>query len=275
MNRDQLLACLQSIPAPTDVEEWLVKDHRSSSPSSPASSQDVQGDYDRAVRDLLVALGVLSAESGAPTSPMAYYFVQSLSYAILDRALTPESWRSLPDEGCAGSGARLVHLLEETRLTCATSPTPLRVVRAVTAVIKARHGDQDVYLMQYDHKARQFQPLGGKQEAFDADGVAALTRELCEELNITSLTPGQDFAVHPLTQNVQVSEVSASVHVLTRYDHSFYHLSDIRFPLPIDSTTRWLTAAEMVAGRTTDGYAVTSLFEDYLPGILPTLGYSL
>jgi 8-oxo-dGTP pyrophosphatase MutT (NUDIX family) len=189
--------------------------------------------------------------------------------------LTAESWRGLPDEGCAGSGARLVRLLEETRLACASTPTPLRVVRAVTAVIKAPQGTQDVYLMQYDQKARQFQPIGGKQEAFDADGVAALTRELCEELNIAALTPGQDFVVYPLTQNVQVSEVSASVHVVTRYDHSFYHLTDIRFALPIDSSTRWITADEMAAGRTTDGLAITSLFEDYLPGILPTLGYSL
>jgi 8-oxo-dGTP pyrophosphatase MutT (NUDIX family) len=271
MNRDQLLAYLHSIPAPADVEEWLVKD-RAFSPSSPAI---IESDYGRAVRDVLAALGVLSVESGAVTSPTAYYFVQSLAYAIQDRALTPDSWRGLPDEGCTGAGARLVHLLEETRLACDSSATPLRVVRAVTAVIKARHGDQDVYLMQYDHKARQFQPLGGKQEAFDADGVAALTRELCEELNIASLTPGRDFAVHPLTQNVQVSEVSASVHVVTRYDHSFYHLTNIRFPLPIDTITRWLTSDEMATGHTTDGLAITSLFDDYLPGILPTLAYSV
>jgi len=271
MNRDQLLAYLHSIPAPADVEEWLVKDHASSELSQPS----VQGDYAHAMRELLAALGVLTADSGAVTSPMAYYFVRSLAYAIQDRALTPGSWRGLPDEGCAGAGARLVRLLEETRLACASTPTPLRVVRAVTAVIKARRGAQDVYLMQYDQKARQFQPIGGKQEAFDADAVAALTRELCEELNIATLTPGQDFAVHPLTQNVQVSEVSASVHVVTRYDHSFYHLTDIRFALPDDALTRWITAAEMAAGRTTDGLAITSLFEDYLPGILPTLGYSL
>src|SRR5260221_1052685 len=271
MSREKLLACLQAIQAPADVEEWLITAHERSASSGGESNTE----YDRAIRDLLVGLGIISAETGEATSPMAYYLIQRLYHALDEGPLMPENWRGLPDEGCAGAGARLVHLMEETRLGCTANPTPLRIVRAVTSVIKARQAGQDVYLMQYDQKARQFQPIGGKQEHFDSDGEAALTRELCEELAIAELRPGLDFRIHPLNQDLKVDAVSASVHVLTRYSHSFYHLTDVRFPISIDEATRWLSAAEVQAGKTTDGLAITSLFEDYMPGVLPTLSYSL
>jgi hypothetical protein len=267
MTTGELIGCLQAIPVPAGVEEWLQPEQ-----ATPIQLND---DYVRGVYDVLAALGTLSAETGALSSPMAYYFVRSLLSSARDSALTANSWQGLPDDTCAGSGARLVRLLEENRLTCCDSPTPLRIVRAVTAVIKARRGGEDVYLMQYDTKARQFQPIGGKQELYDADSIAALTRELCEELAIDGIQVGQDFKATPLAESIRVNEVSSSLHVLTQYDHSFYHLTDVHFPLSIDSITRWLTAAEMSAGKTTDGLAITALFEDFIPGVLPTLGYSV
>jgi 8-oxo-dGTP pyrophosphatase MutT (NUDIX family) len=206
---------------------------------------------------------------------MAYYFVQSLVQLARDGALTPDSWQGLMGEGCAGSGARIVHLLEETRMTCSANPTPLRIIRAVMAVIKGRRGDEDVYLMQYDHKAEQFQPIGGKQELTDASSEAALTRELCEELSLASLSPGQDFHVRPLVEHVKFTEISASVHVVTQYDHGFYHLTDIRFPLKSDHATRWITASELADGKTRDGLSVSSLMDDTMPGLLTALPYSL
>jgi hypothetical protein len=268
MNTENLLASLQSIAAPAGIEEWLITDHGISS-GSPSP------DYVQAVCDVLTALGVLTTDTGEAASPLAFYFIQSLVLSVRDGALSSAHWQGLPGEGCAGTGAQLLHLIEQNRLTCAEAPTPQRIVRAVTAVIKARHAEQDVYLMQYDDKARQFQPIGGKQELTDANAEAALTRELCEELVIAKLVPGQDFNLRPLLQHVKTDEVSASLHVITRYDHSFYHLTDIRFPLNTDSNTRWLTASELSAGKTRDGLAVTTLFEQYMPGILPTLGYSL
>src|SRR5262245_60191032 len=107
MSREKLLACLQAIQAPKDIEEWLITAHE--------DSAGVGGEYAQAVRDLLAGLGVVSAQTGEATSPMAYYFIQSLSYALNEGTLTPDHWRGLPDEGCAGAGSRLVHLLEESR----------------------------------------------------------------------------------------------------------------------------------------------------------------
>jgi hypothetical protein len=268
---DKLLACLRSVVAPANVEEWLLPDV-AGAPDRELLRQDSA--YAQAIHDLLKGLGVVSPD-GKTTSPMAYYFVQSLLSTIRDGALTEQSWQGLPDEGCAGSGARLVHLLEETRMACAADPMPLRIVRASTAVIKARQGSDDVYLMQYDMKARQFQPIGGKQEISDGSSEAALTRELCEELALTDIQVDRDFSLNPLAVDIQVDEISASLHVMTRYTHSFYHLTDVRFPLPTDQFTRWLTGAEMTSGRTIDGYAVSTLFEEYIPGVLPTLAYSL
>ncbi len=266
MTFDALLTCLRSIQPPANVEEWLLAD-KSDSPV------DVQGEYARGVQDVLRALGVLSAD--APTSPMAYYFIQSLLALARDSAPVTEAWQGLAGEGCTGTGARLLHLLEDYRRLCTPEPEPLRKVQTVIAVIKARRGADDVYLMQYDAKAEQFQPIGGKQELFDASSEAALTRELCEELVIPSLTPGTDFQIRPIAEHIKFNEVSASVHVLTQYDHSFYHLTDIRFPLVMDSITRWISQAELDAGRTADGKAITALLSNYIPGVLPTLGYSL
>lgn len=269
MSSDALLACLRTIRPPADVEEWLrISDPRL---DDAAPSQD----YRQAIRDMLAVFGVLSGETDEVTSPMAYYFVQSLLHSVQSGALTPDMWRGLTGEDCAGSGARLVHFLEENRLACSPRPTPLRIIRAVIGVIKARRGGEDVYLMQYDHKAEQFQPIGGKQEASDASSEAALTRELCEELSLTDLTPGKDFRIQPLAEHVQFMEVSASVHVVTQYDHGFYHLTDIRFPLHTDHDTRWISASDLAAGKTDDGYAISPLLDEYMPGLLATLPYSL
>jgi 8-oxo-dGTP pyrophosphatase MutT (NUDIX family) len=269
MSQDALIACLQAYPRPEDAEAWILADQIAQ------PEMDVPEAYRRAVQDMLIALGAISAQTGQFTSPVAYYFVQSLLCAFRDGALKADAWTgSLADE-CAGTGARLVRLLESHRLACVDSPTPLRRVQAVMAIIKARRAGTDAYLMQYDRMAAQFQPLGGKREAADASNASALTRELCEELEIERLAAGEDFNIHPLIEHIKINTVSASLQVLTQYDHSFYHLTDIRFPIHTDSTTRWITAVELAAGKTADGYAISRLMDEHLPGILATLGYSL
>jgi hypothetical protein len=270
MTIDALLACLRSIRPPEGVEEWLIADKL----ELPGGMEAAYGDYGRGIRDVLIGLGVLTA-SGDPVSPTAYYFIQSLLASVRDSTLNAGAWQGLAGDACSGFGARLVHSLEEHRLLCGAPPTPLRKVQTVIAIIKGQRAGEDVYLMQYDGKAEQFQPIGGKQELYDADSTAALTRELCEELAISTLTPGTDFKIQPIKEHSQLNEVSASIHVVTQYDHSFYHLTDIRFPVVTDQLTRWLSWAEMEACRTSDGLAITSLLHNYLPGVLPTLGYSL
>ena len=269
MTIDSLTACLRAIQPPAKIEEWVRAEGLSAPGSLPSP------DYQQAVRDLLALLGVVSEDGGQIVSPTAYYFVQSLLYARRDGVLSPAVWQGKGAQDCTSLGGDLVTLLESHRLACSPSPTPVRVVEAVMAVIKARRGNEDVYLMQYDEKAAQFQPLGGKREAFDISSEAALTRELCEELVIDSLTAGQDFKIRPLLEHLKLNEVSASVHVITQYDHSFYHLTDVRFSFAIDHITRWIGETELASRKTHDGYAITSLYDDYMPGTLKTLPYSL
>jgi 8-oxo-dGTP pyrophosphatase MutT (NUDIX family) len=270
MNNAHLLDALRGIAAPSNVEEWMLGSH---GPQPQTESEPASAEYRRGVRDVLAALGALSTK-GEVVSPMAYYFVQSLQHAIDEGTLNEGAWLGKSNEACAGVGARLVQLLESARLNCTPDPAPLRIVRASTAVIKAQQAGQDVYLMQFDDKAQQFQPIGGKQELSDSSSEAALAREICEELNLIAQLD-EDFKAKPLALDIQVNEVSASLHVLTRYYHSFFHVTDVRFTIPLDDTTRWLPYSELLAGRTEDGYAVSTLFNQYIPGVLPTLGYSV
>lgn len=262
----RLIASLRTIQPPDGVEEWLRFEVADDAPD---------GDYSRAVRDLLTALGVLSPDTGQVTSPAAFYLIQSLLWSIRDGAFSAESWQGLVQDSCGGAGMRLVDMLEHNRLQCAASPTPLRVIEAVMAVIKARRNGEDVYLMQYDEKAGQFQPIGGKREVFDASAEAALTREICEELALDGLIAGKDFQLRPVIEHIRVKEVSASVHVVTAYDHSFYHLTDVRFPLVTDGLTQWITAAELAARRSRDGRPISVLLEEHRPGAMAALGYSI
>jgi 8-oxo-dGTP pyrophosphatase MutT (NUDIX family) len=265
---DSLLACLGAIRRPDDVEAWVADD-------DGVSVDGIPEPYRRAIHDLLTAIGLIDPQTGALVSPNAYYFVRSLRNAIRERALTDGSWRGPAEDACAGAGARLLRLLEMHRAMCVAQPVPMRAVSAVLAIIKARRGDSDVYLMQYDRAAGQFQPLGGKREESDSSNEAALVRELSEELALDGLAAGRDFAILPLAEHVRSRAVSASLNVITEYEHSFYHLTNVRFPLMTDSDTRWITAVELARGRTDDGRRVSRLVVDVLAAVLPGLDYSV
>jgi 8-oxo-dGTP pyrophosphatase MutT (NUDIX family) len=231
------------------------------------------------VYDVLRALGVLGADTDTVASPVGYYFIQSV-IALMDDSTQAghdlsAGWQANINSVCGGLGARLVHALEAYRMRCVPSPTPLRKVSAVMAVITAQHDGQPVFLMQYDDKANQFQPLGGKREAFDRDSEAALLRELSEELEWPPLTPGEHLSLRPLSENRTEQQVSATLQVITQYDHSFYLVTDLRLVPATDHDTRWLTLAEVQACQTQDGRSVTTLLRDILADQSGPLPYSL
>lgn len=267
MSIEMLLACLGSYRRPTNVESWVRAEPEGE------SGQEIPADFRRAVDILLANLGLVA--NGEFTSPTAYYFVQSLRYSIREQALSAEAWRGPISDPRLGLGARLVRTLESHRAAVSENPAAQRSVQAVMGIIKARRGTRDVYLMQFDKGANQFQPLGGKREAYDASNEIALARELSEELEIPPLTVGRDFNLRPLVEGVKMHSVSASLHIVTQYEHSFYHVVDIHFPIKPDDQTRWITAEELEAGKTVDGLNITALMDEYLPGVLPTLENSL
>jgi 8-oxo-dGTP pyrophosphatase MutT (NUDIX family) len=272
-----LLACLAALPRPTDAEEWVADAPLDASTPVPTA-------YRQGVQDLLTALGVLSTDGDAEgrprfTSPMSYYLVRSLIALLQDAAQAQHplsyAWQGRASQPCEGLGARFVNLIESYRADCLPSPTPLREIRAVAAVIKARHDGQDAFLMQYDPQAEQFQLIGGKREVYDADDEAALVRELCEELNLASVTPGSDVRLHLLLEQRGEQKVSATTQLMTRYSHSFFHLMEVRFPLLTDQHTRWLTLPELDAGRAADGRTISKLLDALPAGMLAALPYSV
>ncbi len=256
-------------------ETLIASLRRLTQPADGDSASVVPNAYEDALRDLFKALGILSSDAQRFSTRTAHFFAQSLLRCVEEEALTASAWHGTPDEPCSGIGALLTQALEQHRRVCSPHPQPLRVIRAVAAIIKARRNGEDVYLMQYDEPARQFQPLGGKRERGDDSNAATLVRELREELFMDHLLPGRDFTLYPLVEGIRETSVSDSVYVLSAYEHSFYQLLDVRFTLPTDNQTRWLTIYELVSGQTHDGLKVSRLIATYLAEILPSLRYSL
>lgn len=266
-----LLHSLQTIPRPDGVEEWLD--------DLETTTADSASEYQCAIHDLLTLLGALNESGEETSSPMGYYLIRSLIALLQDTQRSEQSltsaWQGTASNPAEGFGARLVNLLETYRLNHIADPTPLRTISGVLAVIKGRLNDQDVYLMQYDHKAEQFQPIGGKCEAYDADNYASLIRELCEELNLEPLEQGKDLTITPIFEHEAQRRVSATLQLITQYDHSFYHLTDVRFPLYTDDDTRWLTLDEVITGRSRDGKKVSGLLGSLTAEKLNALPYSV
>jgi 8-oxo-dGTP pyrophosphatase MutT (NUDIX family) len=130
--------------------------------------------------------------------------------------------------------------------------------------------------MQYDRHAGRYQPVGGKREPFETDLAVTLRREMAEELGLDA-PPGPELVSLTLVGEGWVeTTLSATYGILTRYTFSFFRASDIRFRLPVDADTRWLTRAEIAAGRAADGRDVSPIYQqalglDLLDGLPPEL----
>lgn len=266
MSWEDLIACLQAYPRPADAESWVVETHL-------IHARQPDPAYREAVKDVLESLGVL--REGRCTSAAAYLFVRSLLQAVHEGGLAPAVWGSAKSSSLGATGATLLAALEQHRLNAQESATPLRRVVAVMSVIKGRAAEGDVFLMQYDSGSRWYQPIGGKRDPEDESNIAALARELQEELNLPHIQLGRDFQVTPLREDIHERSVSKTLNVLTEYSHNFYYVNAVRFALPTDSETRWLTLAEIQAGRAADGRAVSPLLRLHVADRLAGLPYSL
>lgn len=270
-NYATLLACLAALPRPDDAEEWVEA-------AAPDVQTTVPPEYRRAILDLLTMLGALNTDGTAFNAPMGYYLTRSLIALAQDAAdsqpALAQAWHGRKSNLREGFGARLVNVLETFRGEGLPNPTPLRTITAVAAIIKARRGADDVFLMQHDSAAEQYQPIGGKREIFDANDEAAMIRELCEELALESVTPGRDFTLQLVGEVRGEQKVSSSLQLLTRYSHTYFHFTEVRFPLNTDEQTRWLTLTELEAGRTADGVTISTLLSALPPGTLAKLPYS-
>jgi 8-oxo-dGTP pyrophosphatase MutT (NUDIX family) len=263
-----LAACLSSYARPKGVEAWVV-------PYDLAGANTVPLEYRRAVHDMLITLGVINPETGAFASPNAFYFAQSLTLGLREGSFDPSMWEGRPQDGDLGTGAAILEHLEKHRMGGQAKVTPMRRVRVVMGIIKRQQGGQSQYLMQYDHKAAQFQPIGGKVEDSDPTIQQALEREIREELGDDSLRMDKDFQARLLVSSIREQIVSRSLHILTEYEHNFFAIEKMRFTPNLDADTRWINEAEVFACRTLDDLAVTDLLKRHLSSFLAQMAYSL
>lgn len=244
---------MTTLPLPPDLDRAALEE--------VLHTLHARSDYGRGVLDLLRLLGLVSGRD-APADEVAAMVIGSLRAHLLDGVVVGLRWGDLDAEGLRG--VDILRAMEAARAAAVTSPTPARTVRVAQAVIKARRGSEDFYLMQYDAHAERYQPIGGKQEVSDADSAAALRRELMEELGLDA-PPGPDRCTLTLIRaDWQKTALSATYGVLTRYTMDFYAVSAIRFPLSLREGTRWLSRAEIVARRAADGRAITPIYEEAL-----------
>lgn len=220
--------------------------------------------YVRGVTDLLRLLGLLRDEDGraAPADEVAGMVLDSLRAHLRDGVTVGLAWGDLDGEGLRG--VDILRAIEAARLARVAEPTPGRVVRVAQAVIKARRDGEEVYLMQYDRHAGQYQPIGGKQKPEDADSAAALRREIAEELGLDGPPGVEACTLRLLKAGWGAIRQSATYGILTRYTFDFYHVEKMGFPVKTGQDTRWLSRAEMVAGRAEDGRAISSVYAEAL-----------
>lgn len=225
-------------------------------------------EYAQGVFDVLALLGLVRIEDGraVPVDPVAAMVLDSLQAHLADGVAIGLRWGDLNGDGLRG--VDILRAVEASRLARVSQPTPARIVQAAQAVIKSRQQrggvSEDFYLMQYDLHARRFQPIGGKRDPDDDDMMATLRREIGEELGL-GYSPGPDqCTLMPLGDGWVERALSATYGILTHYTFSFYQVSSIRFPIVIDSLTRWLTRAEVLAGCTVDGRPITPIYQQAL-----------
>lgn len=225
-------------------------------------------EYAQGVLDVLALLGLVRLEDGRaiPTDPVSAMMIASLRAHLADGVTVGLSWGELDADGLRG--VDILRAIEASRVAHAPQPTPARVVQASQAVIKSRREQggaiDDLYLMQFDPHAGRYQPIGGKRDPDDVDMMDTLRREIGEELGL-GYSPGPDKCrLTPLGDGWVEQTLSATYGILTRYTFSFYQVSDIRFSITTDELTRWLTRAEVLGGRASDGHPITPIYQQAL-----------
>lgn len=224
-------------------------------------------DYARGVLDVLRLLNVTAGpiDQLQAADEVAAMLVASLRAHLADGLPVGIEWGDLDDGGLRG--VDILRAIEEARVRAVDNPTPGRVVRVVQGVIKARQGDKDLYLMQYDRHAGRYQPIGGKQDPDDASPEAALRREVFEELDLPVVPDAESLPLMSLGDPWRTQTLSATYGILTGYEMRFFNAERVGFEIAVDAETHWLTRGEIAALTAVDGRAITPIYQQGLGGL--------
>ncbi len=194
------------------------------------------------------------------TSQPAYYFLHSLAAWLEAEGHVIADWSeehgARPGEGLQ-HGTSLVFLLEQERLRRYPDAPAIRFT-AVAEVLIVKPGDPPRFLVQWDARAGQYQVIGGRQKD-DLDWQEPIERtairELEEELGYQVSHEAGEFTLAFLATFEGDKRLSPSFGALTAYHFTFFQALNLP-PITLGPEDRWVTRAELLAGRTSDGKPV-------------------
>ncbi|MFI7578425.1 NUDIX domain-containing protein [Micromonospora sp. NPDC049497] len=212
-----------------------------------------------AVVTLLSAFGALAITTDPATGALrvraatttAALFLKSLAEYVEQNSAVLHNWSRIGtseppyDEQEILSGPQFLYFMERRRMSAFSDAAPLRSVRVSQVVVK-RVGQLSgpEYLVMHDPAARQFQLPGGHARDGDQDASDVAVRELQEEL------PGFvfDSSIDQLIGLgiIDITAVSRSYGVSTRYQISFFHLQSGRRSLLAGPGGRWLAERDLL-----------------------------
>jgi 8-oxo-dGTP pyrophosphatase MutT (NUDIX family) len=198
------------------------------------------------------------------SSQTAHYFLRSLAQFVKRGITLTTNWER---EGLSSnvspvqvitSGPQLLYVMEQIRTEVRGDTTPIREVAVSQAIIKARiwGKGKEVYLVQYDEKAHQYQLIGGRQRRGESDPLTVMTREIAEELHENDLQYPQDYELVPLASDLNFRVLSPTFGAFSSYHFTVYRAIFKQRQLALGQADRWVTLDELLAGQTNDGQRI-------------------
>jgi 8-oxo-dGTP pyrophosphatase MutT (NUDIX family) len=134
----------------------------------------------------------------------------------------------------------------------------MRQSEAAVALICRDRDGQTLWLAQWNPKWAAYHFVGGHRRPLESFREC-LVREIDEELGVAQGSDYQVSTVPPI--HLEFTEFSVSTQTETRYIMELFRVKLNSQAVPkvdADPENRWLTAAEIEAGQTTDGQRVSA-----------------
>lgn len=149
-----------------------------------------------------------------------------------------------------------------------TSAKVIKNNRIVRVIIKAKINGREQYLMQYDSVAKQYQLIGGYVDISDKNPLAAVVREVSEELPELYLEINETYKLREIYKTEQFEKLISNTYgVLSGYEISLFlaYEMDQKVISMIDRKINcWVSAKEILNRKANDGKKIISISREML-----------
>jgi 8-oxo-dGTP pyrophosphatase MutT (NUDIX family) len=220
----------------------------------------------------LQLLGVVDFEGERirASSQTAKYTLNSLAeYMDSDLSLVND-WKTRGMyESPLHNGATFLKHLEEQRKLLQQDAPPSREEKVAQVLIKRNnpHTGEPELLFQYDRNARQYQLIGGRYSPRDNNDLKqTIIREIEEELATNALKYSVDYQLETVISDMTLEpSISGTFGALTLYHFSIFHMTQLKKPLTLEPTDRWLSVAFVLGQKTSEesiAFSATHIFQE-------------